>query len=211
MDKSSFQNEDNWIGGYYELVFEFHPTGDTKRLINALKILCKFDEINELYESKDDYKEKVTIVPNSIDEENPFNLYTTINLPDGNIIGAVIIILRVEGESDWLSLSIPIGMLENLYPIDYGTDFSISYEFNNWQKPFDDFLISIAEKLYKGEPFNLGVIGWEALAVINSTEITELEVETTKIPLLIPSNLDMKIHTERDSIKLANGLKLYLP
>lgn len=211
MDISRFQNEDSWIGGYYELAFEFHPTGDTKRLLSALQILCKLDEINELYESKDDYKEKVTMVPNSIEEEKPINLYTTINLPDGTFIGAVIIILRVEGESDWLSLSIPIGMLGKLYPIDYGTDFSISYEFNNWQKSFDNILIRIAEKLYKGEPFDLGIIGWETLADISCSEITDLEVETTKVPLLIPSNLDKKIHTKRENIKLANGLKLYLP
>lgn len=53
LDISRFQNEDSWIGGYYELAFEFHPTGGTKRLMNALKTLCEFDEINELYESKE--------------------------------------------------------------------------------------------------------------------------------------------------------------
>jgi hypothetical protein len=44
-----------------------------------------------------------------------------------------------------------------------------------------------------------------------SSEITKFEIETINTPLLIPSNLDKKIHTERESIKLANGLKLYLP
>jgi hypothetical protein len=72
LDIFRFQNEDSWIGGYYELAFEFHPTGDTRRLINVMKILCSFDKINELYESKDVYKEKVTIVPNSIEEEDPY-------------------------------------------------------------------------------------------------------------------------------------------
>lgn len=123
----------------------------------------------------------------------------------------MIIILRVEGESDWISLSIPIGRLEELYPINYGTDFSISYKFNDWQKSFDKFLINIAENLYKIEPFNLVIIGWEVLADINCSEITEFEIETIKTPLLIPNNLDTKIHTEREIIKLVNELKLYLP
>jgi hypothetical protein len=163
VDISIYQNRDSWIGGYYELAIELHPTGDTNRLINSLKILCGFDEINELYECKLDYKVKTTVVPNSIDESS-YRLYTTLNLPNNTIIGAVIIILRIEGESDWISLSIPIGMLDKLYPIDYGTDFSIGYKFNDWQRTFDEFLISIAEKLYIHEPFNLGTIGWEVLA-----------------------------------------------
>jgi hypothetical protein len=99
VDISIYQNKDSWIGGYYELAIELHPAGDTNRLINSLKILCGFDEINELYECELDYKVKTTVVPNSFDESS-YRLYTTLNLPNNTIIGAVIIILRIEGESD---------------------------------------------------------------------------------------------------------------
>jgi hypothetical protein len=210
LDISTYQNKDSWIGGYYELAIELHPAGDTNRLINFLKILCGFDEINELYESELDYKVKTTGGPNSFDETS-YRLYTTLNLPDKTIIGAIIIILRMEGESDWISLSIPIGMLNKLYPINYGTDFSISYKFNDWQKSFDQYLISIAEKLYIHEPFNLGIIGWEVLAEINQNEITSGEVDGTKNLLLLPNSLDMKIQVNSSSVELANGLKLHLP
>jgi hypothetical protein len=96
LDISTYQNKDSWIGGYYELAIELHPAGDTNRLINFLKILCGFDEINELYESELDYKVKTTGGPNSFDETS-YRLYTTLNLPDKTIIGAIIIILRMEG------------------------------------------------------------------------------------------------------------------
>ncbi|WP_430509866.1 hypothetical protein [Gottfriedia solisilvae] len=211
LEISTYQDKDSWAGGYYELAIELHPDGDTKRLINALEILCGLDEVNELYESELDYKVKATVVPNSIDEESSCRLYTTINLPDNTIIGAVIIILRIEGEADLISLSIPIGMLGRIYPIDYGTEFSINYKFNDWQKSFDEFLISIAEKLYILEPFNLGTIGWEVLAEINQSEITASEIETAKTPILIPSDLDKELQVERKSAELANGLRLYLP
>jgi hypothetical protein len=102
-------------------------------------------------------------------------------------------------------------MLDKLYPIDYGTDFSIGYKFNDWQRTFDKFLISIAEKLYIHEPFNLGTIGWEVLAEINQSEITSGEIERTKTPLLLPKRLEMKIQVNSTSVELANGLKLYLP
>jgi len=211
LEISTYQDKDSWAGGYYELAIELHPYGDTKRLLNTMEILCGFDEVNELYESELDYKENATVVPNSIDEESSYRLYTTINLPDNTIIGAVIIILRIKGESDWISLSIPIGMLDRIYPINYGTEFSISYRFNDWQMSFDEFLLSIAEKLYILEPFNLGTIGWEVLADINQSEVTAFEVETAKTPFLIPSDLDRKLQVERKSTELANGLRLYLP
>lgn len=79
----------------------------------------------------------------------------------------------MEGEFDWLDLSIPTGMLELSIRVDY----PLHYATNPWLEELDDFLADLGRDIYETASFRLGIIGEEVSGLSSSEKLTKADCE----------------------------------
>src|SRR5262245_44755075 len=111
MERSDYLRQESWDGSFYEISLELGPCGDDDVARRALETLWRQPELRGPWRKPDDFgRERVTV---SVDD---LHLYGTLRLDDGTELGCMSYLVRVAGESDWLDLSIPTGMLELQLP-----------------------------------------------------------------------------------------------
>lgn len=187
MEIKDYINPEKWTGGYYELSMEYHPSGDPKKLNDALDSLYKSDIFHGMWIEKSDYCMAPVPLPIHVEEDSVqlfsglLSLTTDIQLP------CVISIISVCGESDWLDISIPQAILEEKFPYRY----PLTKELNPWLSEVVELYAKLAETIFKSSPFTIAIIGEE----VSGTNITEINLE--HVTLITPSQLQAKVGLDR--------------
>ena len=203
MKYSEFINLDNWKGGFYELSIEFHPVGNDKRLNGALTSLEKSKVINGIWKEREDYKKNPVSLPVEIEEDSVNQYFTTLLISDGNTLPCAITVIRIDGESDWLDISIPQTAFEKAYPYKY----PLTENLNPWLNGVDETFIKLAETIYNQSPFDLAMIGEEISGSTNQEAITS-ELLAKSI-FILPIGLQKRLKTQEKGEELSNELKLF--
>lgn len=204
MKFDEFINKETWSGGYYELSIEYNPSGDDKRLNDALSALHMFKFFKGIWKEKVDYQNKSISLPILIAERlSVEQYYGTLICKTDTILPCVISIIRIEEESDWLDIGIPITALENQYKIEYPLD----KEKNPWLNDIEVIFIAISELIYNRAPFNLAMIGEEVSGYINHDDITMDAVNN--ITCILPIHLQNKLGIQSKGFEITNELRIY--
>lgn len=198
-----FKNPDRWIGGFYELSIEFHPFEDNKRLNQALIAIQNLDFFNGLWKERRDFQSNSISLPIKIDDGSVNHFYGTFNLSDGNTVPCLLSIIRIEGESDWIDISIPQAILEQFYSYKY----PLTHELNPWLAKIDETFITIAETIYNDTHFELAMIGEEISGITNQKEMTLEDIE--KITCILPVYLQKRLGIEGKGETLSKQLRLF--
>ncbi|MDQ0271613.1 hypothetical protein [Cytobacillus purgationiresistens] len=130
----NFDKSETWFGGYYELSIEFYPTGDNERINQALTALCSNSHLNGLWMEKTFHQKDMIVPPILIEDNSVQQFYVILTTAGGIKVPGMISIIRISGESDWLDLSIPLRVLELIYPVKY----PLLVELNPWLKEIHD-------------------------------------------------------------------------
>lgn len=203
LNYSDFNNPTNWIGGFYELSIEFNPAGNNKRLNRAFIALQSLKLFNGLWKERQDFHTNSISLPINIDDCSVSQFYGTVSMSDGNTLPCLISVIRVEGESDWLDVSIPQATLEQFYPYKY----PLTKELNPWLAKVDEIFIRIAETIFNNSPFELAMIGEEISGYKNQEEITFEDVE--KITSILPIHLQKRLGIQEKGKELTSQLRLF--
>jgi hypothetical protein len=197
MERSEFARTENWDGSYYELCLELGPVGNDALATRALEALWRRPELHGPWLQRADVEAGAKPVVPSVREAN---YYGWLTLPDGNEVGCASYLIRIDGESDWLDLSIPTGMLELRYALSYPLDRSS----NPWQVQVDGLLARIGGAIYEEASFQLGLIGEEASGVNSASNLTKEDCE--RGGLLVPLPLWRKLAPKREPSIVTNDL-----
>lgn len=171
MDRSLYRKPENWYGSYYELAVELQPTGDDERLLRAMQRLWDYPALTGPWTSREAFGHPPA-VPATVLQSDPVPLYGVLELDDGREIGCVSHVIREEGGSDWLDLSLPTGMLESVFQVEY----PLAEDTNPWLAELDEAFVLIAEWLYAEAPFQVAIIGEEVSGFTSATEMNTDEV-----------------------------------
>lgn len=135
VDPADPQDRANNSDGWYELALHF-GTSDAATVDTALREL--------------DRRAGVKAVPGG----------SIVRLPDGPWVVCAHYVVEEEGGSLWVMLGLPLGSLGRADPrvgdYPFGTDSGAT-----WRRPLDDWLASVAVRLFDVLPFDLAVVGFE--------------------------------------------------
>lgn len=200
---NDYNHPDNWIGGYYELSIEFEASGDDNRLNQALMALQNFKSFNGLWRESQHFKSYSISLPIKLNEDSVNQFYGTISMTDGKTLPSLISLIRVEGESDWLDLSIPQSTLQQFYPCQY----PLTKKLNPWLAEVDEILIKLAETIFYQSPFEIAMIGEEISGYKNEEEFTLEDVK--KVTSILPITLQNRLGIQGQGKELTNNLRLF--
>ncbi|MEO2073789.1 MAG: hypothetical protein ABGX20_00010 [Bacillus sp. (in: firmicutes)] len=203
MNYSEYNNPNNWIGGFYELSIEFHPVGNNDRLNKALNALQSFKLFRGLWKERQDFQAGSISLPINIDDNSVSQFYGTLIMTDGNTLPCLISLIRIEGESDWLDISIPQASFEKFYPYKY----PLAKELNPWLIKVDETLIRLAETIFSHSPFELAMIGEEISGYTNQGQISFEDVG--KINCILPAHLQKHLGIKEKGKELTNQLRYF--
>ena len=224
MQKSKYIKRSSWLGSYYELAMEFYPAGDDRRLLAALRGLWSDGCLSGPLDSPYNYPvEEITLLsvpapdepalraitavplPDSLDACGPDHLYGLMTIPSYPTIGIDCSIVREEQGSDWLSLSIPTGMLEHIVTVDY----SLSHEKNPWMDDVDESFLRLADSVYAAAPFDLALIGEQVAGLQRAGTCTAADIDIGAI--LVPPILAQRFRSSAASRILPSGVHWFPP
>lgn len=166
MDCLTFQEAENWLGSYHELAMELHPAGDDERLLRAVKRLWEHRALTGPWTEREGFG-AAPAMPASILHAGPAPCYGAFALRGGREIGCVSHVVREEGGSDWLTLSLPTAMLGLAYRVAY----PLTAELNPWLVEVDEVLLDVAEWLHAVIPFELAIVGEEVSGLRSAVEL----------------------------------------
>src|SRR5262249_19121655 len=152
MDRHEYLLDENWYGSFYEISLELGPVGNDALAMQALRALWSQPEVRGPWRERSDFDSEPD---DAAIEIGKVHLYGCFILDDGSEVGCMSYLIRVDGKSDWLDLSIPTGMLERRVSISYPLDTAT----NPWMVEFDERLARIGAAIYGMAPFRLGLIG----------------------------------------------------
>jgi hypothetical protein len=184
-----FTKKDTWHGGFYELALELGSRSDA-RLHEALTIVWSYPALQGAY--LDRTTEPGQQVPVSVE---PFMLdrhvYGLAHLPNGVQVACGTCSIRLDGDSDWLIIYLPMGALSTVYPTG-GYPFGDTSTSSVWQDTLDEWLKQLGYAVYSLVPFKLGLIGHEASMEVDAAQVTHAGVPATRpIGYLWPSGTQL--------------------
>lgn len=197
---SDFTNPEQWIGGFYELSIEFHPDGDDSRLNNALLVLQDCDFFKGLWLSRENFEALQVSLPINIEPDSVNQFYGILSLDYSDASPCLVSIIRINGESDWLDISIPQSYLEKKYDLEY----PLSKGYNPTLRQVDELFIKLAETIYNKAPFDLAMIGEEVSGYTTQENITAHCLD--KITCILPMELQHRLGVRAEGEILSNGL-----
>ena len=169
MKAAEFTDEENWTGGYYELAIELGSRDDF-RLEQALVAVWKLAALEGPFRSRSVRRELQQRVSPTVDE--PGRLHGLATLPSRIQVVCGTITLRLEDDSDWVSLFIPLGSLARVETNIGGFPFGGYGDSLAWRRPLDDWLARLAKHVYRELRFPFAVIGHEVLAERTASQFT---------------------------------------
>ena len=161
-----FGADNLWLGSSYELAIEVSPSADDARLRVAISSLLKSPEVAGPWLRREDMGGPVARSDELPLDPNPI-AYCTTGVPNRGELGSAILAVRESGGSDWLSLSIPSGMLERVFDVQY----PLLAQANPWRAEIDQVLLRVAEKVYRSTAFDLAIVGEECSGHVHASEL----------------------------------------
>ena len=201
MERAEYLREENWSGSFYELSLELGPAGGDALAKRALEALWRQPELRGPWKERTAFDS--TPDPALLSEEDA-SLAGVLTIDTNIAVGCASYLVRVEGESDWLDLSVPTGMLELRFPVRYPLDRTT----NPWLTDLDRVLGRIAAKIYEVAPFRLGLLGEEASGAGSAGELTAADCE--RGGFIVPEPLWRKLAPKRVADFVAPGV-VYAP
>lgn len=201
MERAEYLREENWLGSFYEFSLELGPSGDDTLATRALAALWRQPELRGPWNERPAFSSVPD--PTLLSPEH-VRLYGVLALNRSTELGCMSHLVRIEGESDWLDLSIPTGMLELRFPVTYPLDRAT----NTWLPELDRLLARIAARIYEVAPFRLGLLGEEASGASSAVELTAADCE--RGGYLVPELLWHKLAPKRVP-DLMGGGTVYAP
>lgn len=201
MEQAEFLCEENWWGSFYELALELGPTGDDAMATRALDELWRQPELRGPWRELADFSSEpdpTLLAPEEV------RSYGVLAFDSNTELGFMSHIVRIEGGSDWLDLSIPTGMLELKFPVTYPLDLAT----NTWLCELDRLLVRIAARIYEVAPFRLGLLGEEASGSGSAAKLTAADCEHGGF--VVPETLWHKLAPKRVP-DLIDGAMVYVP
>ncbi len=119
VQKSPTYQSHDWNGSFYELSMDFVPCGDSSRVVTALRRLWTHPRLTGPWPNRDMVDSPPSLTPQLIPIPAVDLLYGHLMVDDSKRLGCLSAVVRIEGERDWLDISIPVGMLEATYPDRY--------------------------------------------------------------------------------------------
>ena len=203
MNESDFLNIENWYGSYYQLAIEFNPTGDDERVLKAISALWSLPELTGPWGEREHLgREPATNFHSQ--PAFPHHQYGVVTFNQSLAAGCLSIIVReseLKNGSDWLYLSIPTGMLELIFDVQY----PLFRSKNSWISIVDQFLLKCAVAVHRESPYEFASIDEEVSGYPNAELITPDEVIRTGGYILsnkLANNLNIELKSELLSPKL---------
>ncbi|KZZ85762.1 hypothetical protein [Bacillus sp. SJS] len=132
-----------------------------------------------------------------------FLYYGILHIPDRNILPCVITINRIDGESDWLDISIP----QAAFKMSYLYKYPLTKKLNPWLNSVEETFIKLAETIYNDSPFDLAIIGEEVSGDANQETVTLDHLESASF--ILPIALQKRLKTQEKGKVLSNNLTLF--
>jgi len=175
-----------WCGGYYELALEY-TAGAPGDVVDALERLWMFPELDGCY--LDDGREPEAQARVSFPAALQFEeqLLGVARFEDGARIACGTYVMRDMDSSDWLVFYLPLGALEQVYPV--GAFPFDSEDHNGWLRPLQSWLANLGRKLFRFVPYKLGLVGFELSMKNDATALAANGIpEERDEGLLVPDN-----------------------
>lgn len=146
-----------WNGGFYELTMEFLATIELQQVV---QILNEAPHFTGFWRERTSYHEKPALFASD-------QLYGYLSIDDVKL-PCLISLIQVEGQSNWLDISIPQGAFSEQFDYQY----PLTIENNEWLKKVRDYFVHLAQHVYASHPFLLAVIGEEASGYTTAAEFS---------------------------------------
>src|SRR5262245_42807790 len=119
MDRATYCNRQIWHATAFELGLEYHSGAGDELFWRAAETLWRYPGLAGPWRSPEEYGRAIEISPEMLPRDSMLSLYGLLRLRDGREAACSVFILRPNGEPDSLSLCLPGGMLERLFPVSY--------------------------------------------------------------------------------------------
>ena len=190
-------DDDNWIGGYYELALELGERDDARleEAIGSLRNLAAIDGCWVLVGLKPSRYEPAS--PSLTSLLRFGQLRGALELPTSQRVVCGMVAVREEKEPpfyapDWISLCIPLGALVKIEPSVGGYPFGSLDGSLQWRRPIDDWLAEIGSQLFATTSFRLGLIGMEPYGEAWSDRLDDGIPTERSIGYLWPTHGELK-------------------
>lgn len=198
-DPTSFTDDENWHGGFYELAMRLGARADPdadQRLRDALFAVWDDDALQGCYSDRwTDRSAQQPAPPRADPIEHPGPQYGIATLPSGERVVCLSVVVRFEGNDqqqadDWLDFCIPLGALGRVdarvaaYPF-AGEDGS-----QEWREPIDDWLATTAARVHGRAGLALGLLGFEVSGM--DWTFTGETPTSTQVSYLVPDALGIR-------------------
>ena len=117
MPSLSFTTLEVWNGGFYELALEVGSRSDDT-LFATLRNVCQYPALTGPYTHRN--REPTMQNPIALDRQHiatGLHLYGVATLSDGVQVACGTVTIREDSGVDWLTLYMPMGALDRVYPV----------------------------------------------------------------------------------------------
>ena len=159
-------DDDNWIGGHYQLALELGDRDDA-RLEAAFEAMREFAHVEDAWAHVELQPSRYEPVAPTVASMLQVGLLRgSLVLPTGRPIVCGLHAVREEAEPlfyapDWLVLDIPLGALIKVDARVGGYPFGSIEGSLEWRRPIDDWLAEVGAHVFARTSFRLGLIGME--------------------------------------------------
>ncbi len=203
MDRATYCSPNNWRSFDFELGLEYLKTADDDLFLRATEKLWRHPRLTGPWPSREEYENSIRITPEMLPRDGTLSLYGLLELPDGRKAACYAWVVRPNDGSDSLSLCVPGGMLEQLFPVAYNP---MSVKRNPWLREVETLLADIAAWVHGAAPFELAVLGECASAVaVDAAKLTSEALAPGGF--ILPNELWRRLHPAIESRPLSHGLR----
>jgi hypothetical protein len=192
---------ENWYGSHYELGLAFEPGSlNQEGRLHLLQTLWQHPHLRGVLEHPKAYGQAWRGVEVALANRPYYQCWGCIRLHNGRVVGCSSSFLDL-ADDWWFALSIPLGMLNLVYSVDYTQP--TTHEGNPWTIKVDEVLAPIGIRIYREFRFKLGVLGEEASAVPMEMRMARLANDSS---LLVPETFFKRMGVTPHGLRSPEGL-----
>jgi hypothetical protein len=195
---SRCKSDESWSGSYYEVSMGYSREIFYKREPSYyMKLLWENPALCGVVRDPDQFGVSWQQI-DALDTPQGQHFYGYMRFPTGQIIGCGSQ-YTASKEMIWLTLYIPLSLLDLLFPIHY----PVTHKESPWITQINKFLATIATQIYHEAPFLLAIMGEEATAFPLNTILTAIAHNPG---LLVPETTFRELDIKPYGTRLADGL-----
>lgn len=200
MEPTAFAQQQHWHGSSYELAISYATTATDSLLLAAIRAAWTVPVLDGPYAGSA-YIGQALAVPTALEPDGETGAFGVLHLAVDKPVGCVAVVSCAE---QGFRLSIPAGMLERVYDVQYPLTLSA----NPWLEQVDRCLLGIAQTIHIAAPFDVAAIEEEASGVF----FDRVAVTAERIGhggFLVSSDLVARLHVQNAGQTLSGGLCWY--